>query len=74
MNIELRIQLLKKQIEENLAAMSNRNLSNEPFCNLSDENRIMMNELTSIYRQMNKEVDKKMDEFLSERRAEFADD
>lgn len=68
MNIELRIQLLKKQIEANLTAMSNRNLSNELFCNLSDENRIMMNELTSIYRQMNKEVDKKMDGFLSERR------
>lgn len=66
MNIDSRIQLLKKQIEMNLSLMSNRNLSNDDFVSLADVNRIRMKELTMLYKIKNEEIDQKMNEFQRE--------
>lgn len=63
MNIDSKINHLKKEIKLNLSSMKNQNLSNKMFCNLMDDNRIKMSELTELYQEKSKEIDEKMNEF-----------
>lgn len=66
MNIDSRIAYLRKEIELNLSAMYNQRMSNERFCMLVDENAVMFNQLTDLYKIKNQEIDKKMEEFQKE--------
>ena len=53
MNVDFRIRLIKRHIEDNLAAMSNPSLSNSRFCELADDNIIKIRELDSLYKVKN---------------------